>query len=124
MAVHSVTRGWQDIRILLGVMGATQPPIPCPTEGSLVTSCRLSYCHFSKTYCRKPRSLPQRRASRSHKDGRGQGVATLLGSNTIQVAPSGLPSVTRSLVIAPLIGLIDFTTNRSFSLSVPPMKRW
>src|SRR5262245_44353033 len=54
MVVHSVTRGWQDIRILLGVMGATQPPIPCPTEGCLVTSCLLSYRHFSKTYCRKP----------------------------------------------------------------------
>src|SRR5262245_38185606 len=54
MVVHSVTRGWQDIRILLGVMGATQPSIPCPTEGCLVTSCLLSYRHFSKTYCRKP----------------------------------------------------------------------
>src|SRR5215467_15941291 len=53
MVVHSVTRGWQDIRILLGVMGARQPPIPCPTEGCLVTSCTLSYCHFAKTYCRK-----------------------------------------------------------------------
>src|SRR5262249_46678290 len=53
MVVHSVTRGWQDIRILLGVMGARQPPIPCPTEGCLVTSCTLSYRHFSKTYCRK-----------------------------------------------------------------------
>src|SRR5262249_11319359 len=53
IAVHSVTRGWQDIGILLGVMGATQPPIPCPTEGCLVTSCMLSYRHFSKTYCRK-----------------------------------------------------------------------
>src|SRR4029453_10632529 len=50
---HSVTRGWQDIGILLGVMGATQPPIPCPTEGCLVTSCMLSHRHFSKTYCRK-----------------------------------------------------------------------
>src|SRR5882724_4336855 len=36
MVVHSVTRGWQDLRILLGVMGARQPPIPCPTEGCLV----------------------------------------------------------------------------------------
>src|SRR5215468_9297813 len=53
MVVHSVTRGWQDIRILLGVMGARQPPIPCPAEGCLVTSCILSYRHFSKTYCRK-----------------------------------------------------------------------
>src|SRR5262249_59909076 len=66
MVVHSVTRGWQDIRILLGVMGATQPPIPCPTEGSLVTSCMLSSRHFSKTYCRKltppppPPTAPQR----------------------------------------------------------------
>src|SRR4029450_10915721 len=53
MVVHSVTRGWQDIRILLGVMGVRQPPIPCPTEGCLVTSCMLLYRHFSKTYCRK-----------------------------------------------------------------------
>src|SRR5262245_22245675 len=53
MVVHSVTRGWQDIRILLGVMGARQPPIPCPTEGCLVTSCMLSYRHVSKTYYRK-----------------------------------------------------------------------
>ena len=52
--VHSVTRGWQDISILLGVMGATQPPIPCPTEGCLVTSLMLSYRHFSKTYCKSP----------------------------------------------------------------------
>src|SRR5262249_60409803 len=50
IAVHSVTRGWQDIGSLLGVMGATQPPIPCPTEGWLVTSCMLSYRHFSQTY--------------------------------------------------------------------------
>src|SRR5262245_59141545 len=34
-------------------MGATQSPIPCPTEGCLVTSCVLLYRHFSKTYCRK-----------------------------------------------------------------------
>src|SRR4029450_6891494 len=53
IVVHSVTRGWQDIRILLGVMGVRQPPIPCPTEGCLVTSCMLLYRHFSKTYCRK-----------------------------------------------------------------------
>src|SRR5262245_41106352 len=53
IVVHSVTRGWQDIRILLGVMGARQPPIPCPTEGCLVTSCMLSYRHVSKTYYRK-----------------------------------------------------------------------
>src|SRR5262245_51521530 len=59
MVVHSVTRGWQDIRILLGVMGATQPPIPCPTEGCLVTSCLLSYRHFSKTYCRKRGAAPR-----------------------------------------------------------------
>src|SRR5215471_5329447 len=52
-AVHSVTRGWQDIGILLGVMGATQPPIRCPTEGCLVISVMLSYRHFSKTYPRK-----------------------------------------------------------------------
>src|SRR5215510_10684395 len=53
IVVHSVTRGWQDIRILLGVMGARQSPIPCPTEGCLVTSGMLSYRHVSKTYCRK-----------------------------------------------------------------------
>src|SRR5712691_12318693 len=53
MVVHSVTRGWQDICILLGVMGARQPPIPCPTEGCLVISVMLSYRHFSKTYPRK-----------------------------------------------------------------------
>src|SRR5215475_11887686 len=58
MVVHSVTRGWQDIRILLEVMGARQPPIPCPTEGGLVTSCTLSYRHFSKTYCKKPPTSP------------------------------------------------------------------
>src|ERR671923_789060 len=57
IVVHAVTRGWQDIRSLLGVMGATSPPIPCSTEGCLVTSCKLSYRHFSKTYCRKT-SLP------------------------------------------------------------------
>src|SRR5262245_30292724 len=55
--------------------------------------------------------------------GRSQGVATLLGSKTIQVAPSGLPSVTGSLVIAPLIGLIVLTTNRSCSRSVLPWQR-
>src|SRR5262249_7367903 len=53
MVVHSVTRGWQDIRILLGVMGAIQPPIPCPTEGCLVISVMRSSRHFSKTYPRK-----------------------------------------------------------------------
>src|SRR5215813_2330728 len=53
MVVHSVTRGWQDIRILLGVMGAMQPPIPCPTEGCLVISVMRSSRHFSKTYPRK-----------------------------------------------------------------------
>src|SRR5262252_5349396 len=53
MVAHSVTRGWQDIGILLGLMGATQPPIPCPTEGCLVISVMLSYRHFSKTYPRK-----------------------------------------------------------------------
>src|SRR5215831_7550421 len=58
IVVHSVTRGWQDIGILLRVMGARQPPIPCPTEGCLVTSCLLSYRHFSKTYCRKEGLLP------------------------------------------------------------------
>src|SRR5262249_38709616 len=54
MVVHSVTRGWQDIRILLGGMGAIQPPIPCPTEGCLVISVMRSSRHFSKTYPRKP----------------------------------------------------------------------
>src|SRR5256886_14099487 len=58
IVVHSVTRGRQDIGILLGVMGAKQPPIPCPTEGCLVTSCMLSYRHFSKTYCRKGVGAP------------------------------------------------------------------
>jgi hypothetical protein len=53
--VHSVTRGWQDIGILLRVMGATQPPIPCPRERCLVISAILSSRHFSKTY---PRKLP------------------------------------------------------------------
>src|SRR5262249_49722774 len=53
MVVHSVTRGWQDIRILLGVMGAIQPPIPYPTEGCLVISVMRSSRHFSKTYPRK-----------------------------------------------------------------------
>src|SRR5438132_11643623 len=38
IVVHSVTRGWQAIGILLGGMGETQSPIQCPTEGSLVTS--------------------------------------------------------------------------------------
>src|SRR4030095_202369 len=51
--VHSVTRGWQDIGILLGGMGATQPPIPCPIEGCLVMLAMLSSRHFSKTYPRK-----------------------------------------------------------------------
>src|SRR5207244_13425479 len=51
--VHSVTRGWQDITILLGVMGEKQPPIPCPTEGCLVISSMMSDRHLSKTYCRK-----------------------------------------------------------------------
>src|SRR4029450_10329424 len=64
IVVHSVTRGWQDIRILLGVMGVRQPPIPCPTEGCLVTSCMLLYRHFSKTYCRKASPPPRRSASR------------------------------------------------------------
>src|SRR5215475_619438 len=36
--VHSVTRGWQDIWVLLGVMGYMQSPIPCPMEGCPVTS--------------------------------------------------------------------------------------
>src|SRR5262245_44077994 len=53
MVVHAVTRGWQDIGILLGVMGATQPPIRCPTEGCLVISMMMSYRHFSQTYPRK-----------------------------------------------------------------------
>jgi hypothetical protein len=44
-------------------MGARQPPIPCPTEGCLVTSWTLSYRHFSKTYCRKPASPPRSGAS-------------------------------------------------------------
>jgi hypothetical protein len=35
------------------VMGATQPPIPCPIEGCLVISAMLSSRHFSKTYPRK-----------------------------------------------------------------------
>src|SRR5205807_8976436 len=38
IVVHSVTRGWQAIGILLGGMGETQSPIQCPTEGSLVPS--------------------------------------------------------------------------------------
>jgi hypothetical protein len=62
MVVHSVTRGWQDIGILLGGMGETQLPIRCLTEGCLVTSLMLSYRHFSKTYCRKsrgPRGWPR-----------------------------------------------------------------
>src|SRR5215471_14849483 len=58
MVAHSVTRGWQDIGSLLGLMGATQPPIPCPTEGCLVISVMLSYRHFSKTYPRKPQDTP------------------------------------------------------------------
>src|SRR5262249_35175735 len=53
IVVHSVTRGWQDIGILLGGMGETQLPIRCLTEGCLVTSLMMSYRHFSKTYCRK-----------------------------------------------------------------------
>src|SRR5215471_21859967 len=53
IVVHSVTRGWQDMGLLLGVMGEMQPPIPCATEGCLVTSSILSYRHFSQTYCRK-----------------------------------------------------------------------
>src|SRR2546430_1032494 len=53
IVVHSVTRGGQDIGILLGGMGETQLPIRCFTEGGLVTSLRMSYRHFSKTYCRK-----------------------------------------------------------------------
>src|SRR4030095_11460275 len=55
MGVHSVTRGWQDIRILLGGMGRRQTPLPLPPEGCIVTSCMLLYRHFSKTYCRKRR---------------------------------------------------------------------
>src|SRR5215831_12071791 len=58
IVLHSVTRGWQDIGILLGVMGATQPPIPCPTEGCLVISVMRSYRHFSKTYPRKDGGPP------------------------------------------------------------------
>src|SRR5215831_5196481 len=38
MTVHSVTRGWQDICVLLGMMGYMQPPIPCLMEGCPVTS--------------------------------------------------------------------------------------
>src|SRR6516225_10980244 len=53
IVLHSVTRGWQDIGILLGVMGATQPPIPCPIEGCLVISTMLSSRYFSNTYPRK-----------------------------------------------------------------------
>src|SRR4029453_2627433 len=41
-------------------MGVRQPPIPCPTEGCLVTSCMLLYRHFSKTYCRKHGPPPVR----------------------------------------------------------------
>jgi len=46
--------GGQDIGILLGGMGARHLPIRCPIEAGLVTSTLRSYCHFSKTYCRKP----------------------------------------------------------------------
>src|SRR5882724_10248135 len=55
VSVHSITRGWQDIEVLLGGMGYTQPPIPCPMEGCLVTSSMMSYRHLSK----KP--TPERR---------------------------------------------------------------
>src|ERR671934_211863 len=58
IVVHSVTRGWQDISILLGVMGETQLPIHCPIEGCLVTSLMMSNRHFSKTYCRKATPSP------------------------------------------------------------------
>src|SRR5439155_4306474 len=49
IVVHSVTRGWQDIGVLLGVMGETQPPIQCPTEGCLVTSSMMSYRYQKPT---------------------------------------------------------------------------
>jgi hypothetical protein len=35
-----------------------QLPIRCPTEGCLVTSVLMAYCHFSKTYPRKVVSSP------------------------------------------------------------------
>src|SRR6266446_5521830 len=53
VSVHSVTRGWQDIEVLLRSMGYTQPPLPCPMEGCLVTSSMMSYRHLSK-------NLPQK----------------------------------------------------------------
>src|SRR6267143_1895952 len=53
VSVHSITRGWQDIEVLLRSMGYTQPPIPCPMEGCLVTSSMMSYRHLSK-------NLPQK----------------------------------------------------------------
>src|SRR6516162_2560358 len=64
IVLHSVTRGWQDIGILLGVMGATQPPIPCPIEGCLVISTMLSSRYFSNTYPRKPIHPPSYRPPR------------------------------------------------------------
>src|SRR5215813_2603512 len=72
MVVHSVTRGRQDIRILLGVMGAMQPPIPCPTEGCLVISVMRSSRHFSKTY---PRKLPPPPVDGGSRGSRGQRAA-------------------------------------------------
>src|SRR4029453_512124 len=78
IVVHSVTRGWQDIGILLGGMGETQLPIRCLTEGCLVTSLMLSYRHFSKTYCRKEGSRE-----------RGVGTGGLLGGTGRCAVKSG-----------------------------------
>src|SRR6266481_5768913 len=58
VSVHSITRGWQDIEVLLRSMGYTQPPIPCPMEGCLVTSSMMSYRHLSKNLPQKGCDLP------------------------------------------------------------------
>src|SRR5215831_18772292 len=59
MTVHSVTRGWQDICVLLGLMGYMQPPIPCLMEGCPVTSSIHVVPSFIKNLPQKARPLPQ-----------------------------------------------------------------
>src|SRR5215475_1750351 len=56
--VHSVTRGWQDIWVLLGVMGYMQSPIPCPMEGCPVTSSIDIAPSFTKNLPQKAQGSP------------------------------------------------------------------
>src|SRR4029450_10173842 len=101
MVVHAVTRGWQDIGILLGVMGATQPPIRCPTEGCLVISMMMSYRHFSQTYPRKELRTPPTAHARAYhrarwpwRGGLAAPVATVgLGEGRPWGAPRGRTAV-------------------------------